>query len=1085
MLERLIKKLLYRPIAVSVISASIFIAGVFAALNIPLEIIPSLDYPRLYIDTVWHGASPQAVEAYITSLIEEEITTVQGVRNIKSFSYSGHSHIQVDLQPDADVDFIRFSIREKLSFLREKFPAGTLPPRISKYTPEELKTEKFMSYFLIGEQSDAYLRNLALKKICPVINSIPGVAGSEVIGGRERQIQILFDKQTLQKYHLSEQSLYQTLKAANYRLNIGQVIESGSKRSIFLHQTLLSLHEIENLPLKFENQHWIRIRHVATVKDTLSPPFSIQRINGKSSILIEIHREPQHNTIKVADRVYRIIAQLRQNLSDGVQLIKEDDQSIIIRLNIQKLFYRIGLILAVVLLVLTFFLKKLRYAILIQSSILLTVLFTLLFLFLLHISLNMITLAGLALGFGVLVDNSIIVMENIQKKLVTTKSVSSACALGASEMFLPVIASTLTTIAALFPFLFLMEDIRIYYEPFAITVSLSLAASLPVAFLFVPTIYHSWLSIPGNFHTSGNMEIDSKSLNFFERIYQKLLKSALNYPRLTLVITILLFGVPFWKVPSSLDINEDSSFIKKVLIQNYNVLMGSPIIEKIRPYLDHLLGGSIHLFYRYVDRGEIWHWDNRTYIQVFFRLPSGTAIEETDQITQTLERTISGQEGIQQIRTRVYPSFAYMEVFFTPSAERGIIPFLVKEKLISKAVRIGNAAISVSGYGPGFHSGGDAFTFQNRLLLTGYNYHDVVTFAAEIKKKLEKYPRVRHVQTELSRRYHQNDVFENNLRLNYDALFENNLTAAEVVLQLQPFLSDYLYHQRLQVGWEEIPFSIKSQQYLQFQLFQLNNLPITNHQGQKTNLKNISTLVQRPVTPIIERENQQYYSIIAFDYMAPYKYTRNFIFNFLAGISLPPGYAIKPVETFWWEINKKSNISLILIFALLFMYMVLAGLYESFSYPFLIFLIIPLSLIGVFLIYYFTDNTFDRSAYIGIIFLFGIVVNNAIIMLDHINRLKFTKNFPSFKELLVQAGLDRIRPILMTTLTTIGSLLPILFIGSKENARDIWYSLSLSTVGGLISATILGLVVLPVLVFLLEKIKRRLTNLTINLMAFY
>ena len=1077
MLEKLINKFIHRPVAVAVTFASIFIAGIFAAFNMPLEIIPSLDYPKLYINTVWHGASSQAVEAYVTSLIEGEITTVRGVKNIKSFSYKGFSQVQVDLQPDADVDFTRFCIQEKISFLIDKLPGGTLPPRILKYIPEKLKTEKFMSYYLSGTQSDAYLRNLALKKICPVINSIPGVAGSEVIGGRERQVQILFDEKALQKDHLSVQSLYRALKAANYSLSVGQIIESGSKWQILLHQNISSLHELENLPLKFENQHWVLIRDVAVVKDTLSPPFSLQRINGKSTILIEIQREPQYNTIKVADRVYETIRQLQQTLPHGVQLIKEDDQNTMISRNIKELFSRAGFIFVTIFLILTFFLRRFRYAILIQSSILLTVLFTLLCLFLFRISLNMITLAGLALGFGILVDNSIIVLENMRRKFEKNEPLHTVCVKGAAEIFLPVAASTLTTIAALFPFLFLMEEVRIYYEPFAVTVSLALAASLPVAFLFVPTIHYSWLNKKERFIIPYNTAKKFKTLSVLEKIYTKLITSALKQPWLTLVLTILLFGIPFWKVPSSIDIPEDSGKIKKVFIQSYNALMGSVIMEKSRPYLDHLLSGSIYLFYRYVDRDEIWRWDDKTYIQVFFRLPSGTAIEETDQITQTLEKTISGQDGIRQIRTRVYPHYAYMEVFFTSSAEKSAIPFLAKEKLISRAVRIGNASISVSGYGTGFHSGGEEFSLQNRLLLTGYNYHDLVEFAAEIKKKLEAHPRVRDVQTELTRRYYRSDVFENNLRLNYDDIFGNNLTATEAVLQLQPFLSDYLYHQWLRVGWEEVPFSIKTREFSQFQLFQLNKLPLKNRSGQEIKLSSFSSIMQRPVSPVIERENQQYYSVIAFDYLAPFKYTRNFIENFLANISLPPGYAIKSMKTFWWGSEKKISITLILIFALIFMYMVLAGLYESFSYPFLIFLIIPLSLIGVFLIYYFTDTTFDQSAYIGVIFLFGIVINNAIIMLDRINRLKLSKRFSSFKELLIQAGLDRLRPILMTTFTTIGGLLPILLIGSKENVRDIWYTLSLSTVGGLLSATILGLVVLPVLVFLLEKGKINLCQM--------
>ena len=1073
-LEKLLVKIIHRPVAVSVIFGAVVVAGLFAAWNLPLEILPSVDYPRLHIMTYWYGASPQAIEAYVTSLIEGEVATVPGVVQVNSYSYQGYSQIVLRLQKNADVDFIHFTLQEKLSFLMDKFPEGVLPPRIVRYVPKEFKATRFMSYHIVGSKSDARLRELALKKVCPVLNSIPGVAGSEVIGGRERQIHILFDREKLRQLGVNPSQITRVVRQAGFAGVLGEIIDSGARFSLVFTHSLQSLHDIENLPITFLGQHWVLVKDVAQVVDTCSSAFSIQRINGQATVLIAIEREPQQNTIQVANRVYRVVEKLQKKLPAGVRLIKEDDQSIEIRQNVRQLFYRATFSFLIILLVLSLFLKYVRFTFVVQLSILISVLFTLLFMFVFRISLNLITLAGLALGFGILVDNSIVVLENIHHSLRSGVPIEIACTRAPSEMFLPVLASTLTTVVALLPFLYLMEGLKIYYAPFAVTVSLALIASVVVAFLLIPTTAFRWLRAVSA-HAVNNWDFrfseDFRGIRWLEGFYRKFLNLALSRPWLTLFLTVWLFGLPVWKIPEQIEMPEGSGSFKSRLVNFYNQVMESEFIQDARPYINYLLGGSIYLFYRYVDKGEIWQWGEKTYVRVVIRLPSGTAIEETDRVTRALEKRVLGMEGIHQVRSRIYPHYAFVQISFTPKSEHSLIPFLVKERLIHQAARMGNASISVTGYGPGFHSGGEAFTLQNRLLLTGYNYRELTELARGIKEQLERNPRVINVRTDLTRQYYRSDLFESSLRFERERLSFHLLTVSEVHRQLQPLLSRFLYRQRLRLGWQEVPFIVVARQYQQFQFYQLPNVRIRNRLGQETQLNQLALIGQRRIPPVIERENQQYFQVIAFDYLAPSRYAKMFLDGFLANLSLPAGYSIKKMEMLWWESEEKQNMTNVLLIALILMYMILAGLYESFTYPFLIFLVIPLSLIGIFFIYYFTDTTFDQSAYIGVIFLFGIVLNNAIILLAHVNQLKQSGKFTRLKPLLIQAGTDRLRPILMTSLTTIAGLLPLILLKAENRSADLWMTLSLSTVGGLTSATILGIIILPVLVLIVEKSK--------------
>ncbi len=1071
-LIKFIQKAIHRPIAVSVFFFSAIVLGIFALFHMPLEVLPSVDYPRLYIQTVWPGASPQMIEAEVTSIIEGEISQIKGIRKIKSYSEVGRSRIEVHLQKNTDVDYIRFFIQEKLSYLMDNLPPMVQPPRIYKYVPEEFETSDFLSYHIVGPYNDARLREIALRKIVPVLKSIPGIAGAEVNGGRTRQIEILFDESKLKKWALKPANIQKAIRESHITRTLGHFVQGQQKIRLVLSQHLMNVENIKELPLLYKKGVMLRIKDVAAVVDTLSPPYSIMRINGEETVLITLEREPGTNTIDVANRVYQIVQKLQNQLPKGIKLLKEDDQSIEIRDNLRSFFYRASFSFLVVLLVLSLFVSNIYLTLLVQLSILISVLSTLFILFVFDISLNLITLSGLALGFGVLVDNSIVVSENILRLREEGLPRLQACQEGTREVFSPVLASTFTTVFALVPFLYFMEKLRIYYLPFAVTVSISLLVSMVVSFLFIPVaMFHLWQKLSPSGKAPEPL-YQSKPTKALLAIYRSVLGVGLRRPALVLVFVVWLFGIPFWMLPESIEVNEEEfSHLKTVAVSVYNAVMNSNWMTTIRPYLNHILGGAHYLFYQYVNKLEIWQWGGETSVRVYARLPSGTAIEETDKVARLLERTVHEEEGIAQVRTNIYPDFISMKVTFMPQYEFSIAPFIVKEKLVTRATRIGNAVISVFGYGPGFTSGMPGVSYRNRLIITGYNYADLERFSAQIKQELEKYPRVRNVRTDLTRQFMPSEVWEMGLRLHFTGLIQYASSGIEVINQLQPYLTMNLFRQRIRIGNEEVAYSLQAQAYRRFQFQQLNNLQVFNRFHQPIRLGQIATLYRHRIPPVIERENQQYYRIIAFDYLAPWQFTDRFVNNFLSTVHLPPGYHIKPERYFVGNQDKQTrNILFVLLLALILMYMVLAGLYESFSYPFIIFLILPLSLIGVFFIYYIGGFTFSSSSYIGLIFMFGIILNNSILLLDHINVHHWKHRYPSYRQVVIQASIERIRPIMMTTVTTILGLLPILFF-QVEDSKDIWYNLAVSTIGGLAAGTILGLICIPIFAFLLYKIR--------------
>ncbi|MBP7459686.1 MAG: efflux RND transporter permease subunit [Candidatus Delongbacteria bacterium] len=1118
--------LIRRPVAVWTLALALSVAGVFAVLRMPKEITPSVDYPRLTVTAIYPGMSPQVVENDVTSQIESEISTIPGIRKISSFSNTGYSQISLELESKANPDYIRFVVQEHLAFLMDRLPEQVRPPSVSAYIPEEMSTSQFMSYNILGSWNDAQLKEYAEKRLIPMLEGIPGVSNVEVVGGREHQILIALDQQSMKRFQLNENHIYSLIQDRVAEIHCGRLISQGQRRTVLISESARSLWDIRQLPLGMAGGRMLKLEDVATVTDTLSPAGSFIRINGRNSLLLILEREPNYNTIKVVDQVMEVVAALQSGLPEGMELRLEDDQSRVIRENIRTFAYRSVFSFLIIFLVLLMFLSHLSTAFQVQFSIIISALATLLLMFIFNYSLNLITLGGLALGFGILVDNSIVVAENIHRYRQQGLSPEEACSTGVGEIAMPVIASTMTTLAVLFPFLYLMEELKIYYLPFAVTVSLSLIFSLLISFLFIPTAVYQSLkkqtksdSIPnrnstisderdqengrpedelpsdrattqGGIQAGNRTELVAAALDSGEPIppdhdtpranrvsrglqwlYTRIMTHVLRRPRLTILLAVWMFGLPVWLLPAGISSPTDlkRSPLKSSLILTYNRVMEFSWIKAIRPALNFGLGGSSYLFYRYVSRGEIWKWGEETYIEVMVILPPGSDIEEMDKVVRRIESTLAAEEGIKEYRARLNATYARMEVRFTPENQLTAIPYIIKEKLIIQATRIGNAVIRVNGYGDGFSSGGGGVSINNRLLLSGYNYRRLEELADNIKRALEVYPRVQNIRTDQTRRgYGWSTSQETSLRLNRAGMMQRQFTASDVIRGLRPYLTGSNYRQRIRLGSEEVPFVIQSHDYADFQFYQLDPLVIRNLYRRESRLGELADIRLLDVQPMIEREDQRYFKVVVFDYLAPGDYTQRFIKRFVPTVDLPPGYSLETLGWSFFDDEKKSSTWWVAGLALLLMYMVLAGLYESFSYPLMVFLIIPLSLIGVMMTFYLTDTTFNQSAYIGVILLLGIVVNNAIIFLDHIRLLRRRGGFDCLEDLLIRAGSDRLRPIIMTTLTTIAGLMPMIITGDKSR-DDLWYTLSLTTIGGLTTSVALGLIVLPACVLWLEK----------------
>ncbi len=1006
----LIELSIKRPTAVSMFFLAILATGFMALSRLPLELTPEVDYPELSVTTSWPNSSAEMVEAFVTSPIEAVAQTLTDVRNVSSTSDEGNSRVTIELLREANVDFIALELNEKLAVIRKQLPYGTSPPKINKYVPREFQTEEFLSYQLFGDFTPLEVRQYALKHIHGAILGVPGVADVQIYGGQDEEIHIVLNEAKMKLLGLSHDRIANTIRQLSVESTVGRIYQGNYKFDIVVRNPLRSLENISSALIKNEKDQLIRLRDIAKINHSVQEVRQISRINGNAAIRLEIVREPGTNTIKVADKVFAKIDELRKRFPATMRMTKERDQSERIRKELKDLSYRAMFSIVVIFLVLLFFLRRFRLPFIILSTILFSVLLTINFFYMAGIGLNLLTLAGLSLGFGMLVDNAIVVLDSIYRHWRNDMPLDQACAKGTSSVSLAIFAATLTTVVAFLPILYLTGKLRLYYIPFVSAVGFSLLSSLLVAFTLMPTLSNQILSreFPMRNQAARKRSLEIKSREY----YQRGIRWALRHRFIMIFVTLLCFL------------------------------------------------GSFHVFNKYVTKGQIWSgWGSDTYVAVSVGMPAGADIENTDEVARFFEEKLVGQSGVEKFVTNIYKERAYIRITFPDSLHFTAVPLIVKENLTAAATQLAGLTIGVHGFGPGFYSGGSGGGAQFRLKVLGYNYNEVKTIAEDVGQKLKRYTRVRDVDVSSSGWGWRDNRSEMTLQLNRDEIAKYHLSNYDVLRQVSAYLRESLDWQKLKIDGREVDYRIKMDGYQKFTLEDLKNLLLHSPTGESVRLERLATVGERKVLSSIVREDQQYRRWVTFEYRGPYKLGNKLVDSIVETTTLPPGYELSRDRWDYLREQEKRQIYLVIALSVLLVFMVTASLYESFRQPFIILSTIFLAMIGIFLIFYLTDTNFDQSAYIGVIFLSGIVVNNAIILVDHINSLR--RNGMEKIEAIVTGASERVRPILMTTATTIFGLMPLVLFSQEE--KSIWFSLAIATIGGLISSTFFVLTVVPVI----------------------
>jgi HAE1 family hydrophobic/amphiphilic exporter-1 len=1038
--------------------------GLAAWRNIPIELLPDTDLPQLFVEAQWPNASPEAMEAFVTAPMEATVQQIRGVEKITSTSEvrygSAQALIQVEFERDTDMDFARLELSERLTLLEDELPAGVRSPIVRPYVPDEFEDQQtpFLSYTITGPHTVEALRAHVDDRILPELTQVDGVAGVVVWGGRERVLAVELDEEKINALGLSSWVVRQRIGELEYVAEAGMVETGGLLRTVAIRHLTESADEIRRAPLLTDRGRVVRVEDVATVHDTFEEPTRYNRINGQPAVSFQVHKELGVNTVRVADHVKERLAAIEHIHPPGVYLILEDDESEDIKTQLQDLRVRALIAAAVIFLVLLAFLRSFRSAAVVFATIAFSILIALNLIYFGGFTLNVLTLMGLAMGFGLIVDNAIVVLENIYRKRHKGQPAADAAEQGARQVVLPILAATLTTLIVFIPFVYLQGELRVYYVPLAIVVGMSLLASLFVAFTFIPALASRVLGgetgdpesgagartggpadLAASSSDDGSPDVQPVLPPFYVRFYSGILGVTLHLSK----------------------------------VRRWPVLPVATVAVAVAAF-----GLSYYVFHKYVNRGIVWgRWGGSdTYIAIQIRLPRGAELERTDELSRFFEDKLRTLPEVARFRSYVQPEFASMEVTFPDSLENTLVPVAIKEQLLAYSYLFGGAEVRVYGYGPSFYGGGGGAP-NYTIKVLGYNYERVREIAEDLGRRLGRFSRVRDVDINSSGWFVRDKATEFVLSIDRQKLGLHGITVQNVVGQVGTSVRGQVANSRMRIAGDEVLYEVKLAGFEELDVVELLELLLQAPSGEGVRLGDVATVEERRVLNRVVRENQQYQRNVSYEFRGPAKLGDQIQDAVTAATHVPEGYKIEGRDELRWEWEEEQQIYGVLIVSLFLIFMVTAALFESFRQPLCVLLTVPMALIGVFLIFFYTDASFTREAYVGVIMMGGIVVNNAILLVDHVNYLRRNEGLP-LELATLQGTLERVRPILMTSTTTIFGLLPLVLFSEYADA-NIWNALGYALIGGLASSTLLVLTVTPALylIFELRPERRRVTAL--------
>ncbi len=1015
-----------RPVTMIMALVAVIILGAVSMVKMPQALMPDMEYPYALAMVTYAGAGPEEVEQMVTEKMEGSLASVEGVKDIISISSENVAMVMIEFDMGIDLNYATLDMREKLSMAQMQMPDDASSPTIMKVNMDSMPV---MQLFISSDMELSELGSFVEDNITSRFERISGVAQVNTMGATETEIQIKFDQDKLQGYGLTMSTVSQILSAENISYPSGTISNGNTDITVKTFGEFQSINDIKEIPLTLNDGSIISLENVAQITEAESEVESITRMDGNQAVGLYISKSSGANIVDLSDAVQKEIESIKGKYGDQINIQIGFDQSDFVRQSISSVASTAiqGALLAVI--VIFFFLRNIRSTLVIGISIPTSVLATFCVMKVLDMSLNMLTLGSLTLAIGMLVDNSVVVLENIFRRNKQGLNAEAAAIEGSKEVGLAVMASTLTSIVVYLPIALSGGMAGMMFQDFSFTIIAALLCSLVVAMTVVPMLCSKLLdsSVSEDYIKIGKFFYRYKIINLFTKFidwmiegYGNLMHGALKKRKRLIALFVVIFAASVslvsmvgWELIPEMD--EGSFSVTVEMPEGTSLEEQEAFIAPLEEYVLNI--------------PELDH--------VTLSVGSGSAsslMSSGNSVSVVLEedRTRSTKEVMNEMKDE-FKDLAGAEVSFSLTSSMG-------------TTALGGSDLSLNINGPDI---------------------DIVSSnAVELANEIKELDCVSEVTTDVEEGSPEIKVI-----LNRSTASHYGLTTYQVATALSNALSGSTSTQ-LSVNGDDIDIKLSLSDKYANSVEDMKAIAITSPMG-SVPVGQVATFEYDNAPVSITRMNQEMVNTIDITFKEGVdskdaadqvnKVAEGFVFD--DGVSFDQGgMQEQMMESF-------ADLLLALVISLALVYIVLASQFESFILPVMVMMSIPFAMSGAFLALFLTGKTLSMSSFIGLIMLVGIVVNNAILLVEFINQ---NKKIMGRDDAITQAGQARMRPILMTTLTTVLGMVPMA-MGIGEG-MEMMAPMGISIIGGLIASTIVTLFLVPILYAIVDDMETKKRN---------
>jgi HAE1 family hydrophobic/amphiphilic exporter-1 len=1012
----------HRPIFTIMVVLIVILLGTISLLRLPIDLMPDISYPTLSISCTYENAGPEEIEELITRPIEEAMSAVPGVEEVSSVSVEGRGTVRVTFSWGTDLDAAANDIRDRLDRVVDRLPEEADRPTLRKF---DLASFPILILGASSRLDPVQTRQIIEDQVKYRLERVPGVAAVDIWGGLEREIHVSLDPAKINALAIPLDTIINGVREGNVNIPAGTIERGNFEVTVRTPGEYTDLKQLENTVIAIRQGVPIQLREIATVADSWQKITRIVRVNGEPGIRLSVNKQSGKNTVEVARGALKELRRINRDIPQ-IKIISIIDTSDYIQRSIRNVGSSAvyGGILAVIILLV--FLRNVRSTIIIATAIPVSIIATFALLYFGGFTLNIMTLGGLALGIGMLVDNAIVVLENIFRIRETQHSRDLAAVDGTEEVTSAIIASTLTTMVVFLPLVFMRGMSGVMFKQLSIVVAFSLFCSLATALTVVPML--SARILPSALQDTTRregfgakvFEISGRFFKLLEDNYKKLLHIALNHRVIVVALAVLVMGLSAMLIPyvgAELMPATDEGEVRVESEMQVGTRLDL-LDEKVR-LIEKKVNESVPEIQNVVTSvgGSGWRGGGGHTSRIRISLkPQSQRIRTSDQVAADLRRKLGNIPGM-IIRTR---------------AGQGLF-----------ILRMGT-------------SQGDRIEVEIR----GHDLEMADMLAQQVKSIVESVEGV--TDARISR---ESGNPEELILIDRQKAADMNLSVSKIANALQTILSGTTAGYYRQAG-DEYAILVKLKDAEKMNLGDILDLTLSNSEGQPVVIKNVVSTGPRSGPVLIERKDQERIVTVSADISGrDMGSILSDIREKLRSVPVPREFTIGFGGDYEEQQKSFRELSLSCVLALVLVYMVMACQYESLRDPFVVMFSVPLAAIGVILMLFFTGTTFNIQSFIGSIMLGGIVVNNAILLVDHTNLLRRRDSMP-LREAIEEAGRRRLRPILMTASTTVFGLLPLaLGLGEGGEAQA---PMARVVIGGLLSSTFITLIFVPVVYSIFE-----------------